>query len=154
MVSKRLVSAEISDRQFAQGTTTRPDAPIDFGITTADRVRLAYDGEETYKKDGPLKNLRIIARIESPNYLMVAVVKSSGITDLRQISERKMPVRILLGNGGQMLQSYLAHFGITEKNVKDWGGRIHPGNAMLKNPNFDLMLGVGVLSNYQGGKAR
>jgi len=150
-VSKRLVSAEISDRQFAQGTTFRPDAPIDFGITTADLIRLAYEGEETYKKDGPFKNLRIIARIESPSFLMMAATKSSGITDLRQIREKKMPVRMMIGNGGTLLHSALVYYGITEKDVKDWGGTILVGNAMFKNPNFDVIVGVGVLSNYPEG---
>jgi uncharacterized protein len=151
MVSKRLIAPEISDRQFAQGTTFRPDAPIDFGITTADIVRAAYDGDRVYKKDGPLKNLRHIARIESPSYLMVAVVKSSGISDLRQISEKKMPVRMMIGNGGELVQGTLAYYGITEKEVKTWGGKALAGNAMFKNPDFDVIIGVGTLSNYPEG---
>jgi len=41
-VSKRLMSAEISDRLFAQGVSTRPDAPVDFGITQSERTRDGY----------------------------------------------------------------------------------------------------------------
>jgi TRAP-type uncharacterized transport system substrate-binding protein len=151
IVSRRLIAAEISDRQFAEGTLFRPEATIDFGITQLERVRSAYEGMETYQKDGPLKNLRIIARIESPSYLMVAAVKSSGITDLRQIRERKMPVRIMMGVGGGVLDTVLDHYGITRTDVKAWGGTLLEGNALLKNPNFDLIMGVGILANYPEG---
>src|SRR4051794_9443741 len=150
-VSKRLVSAEINDRQFAQGITTRPDGPIDFGVTQSERVRWAYEGTDSYTKDGPFTNLRAIARIESPAYLMVAAAKSSGITDLKQIREKKMAVRIMVGPSGGILQEVLDYFGINEKDVKAWGGQYYAGNALLNNPSFDLMLGVGVLSNYPEG---
>lgn len=150
-VSKRLMSAEVSDRLFAQGVSTRPDAPVDFGITQSEYVRRAYEGSYGYKKDGPFTNLRLIARIESPAYLMVAVVKSSGITDLRQIREKKMPVRIMMGPNAAMLLSVLDYYGITEKDVTDWGGMFLAGNALVKNPRFDVMLGTGVLSNYPEG---
>src|SRR5262249_60316195 len=104
-VSKRLMSAEVSDRLFAQGVSTRPDAPVDFGITQAEYVRRAYEGSGGYKKDGPFANLRLIARIESPAYLMIAAVKSSGITDLRQIREKKLPARSMIGPNPSLLDS-------------------------------------------------
>jgi TRAP-type uncharacterized transport system substrate-binding protein len=150
-VSRRLMAAEVSDRLFAQGTFTRPDAPIDFGITQSEYVRRAYEGGGSYSKDGPFRNLRHIARIEEPAFLMVAVVKSSGITDLRQIKEMKVPARIMMGPNAAVLHSVLAYYGITEKDVTEWGGAFLAGNAMVKNPKFDVMLGVAVLSNYPEG---
>jgi TRAP transporter TAXI family solute receptor len=150
-VSKKLVSAEISDRQFAEGTVFRPDAPIDFGITQMERVRWAYEGADSYNTDGPFKNLRLIAKIESPSYLMIAAVQSSGITDLKQIRENKMPVRIMLGVGGGPLNTVLDYYGITKKDVTAWGGKFIEGNALLKNPDFDLIMGISVLSNYPEG---
>src|SRR6185312_8636357 len=89
IVSKRLLPPEVSDRQFAEGTGLQPRAPIDFGVTNSEYVQRAYEGKENYQKDGPLTNLRSIARIESPAYLMIAVARSSGITDLHQIAEKK-----------------------------------------------------------------
>jgi hypothetical protein len=150
-VSKRLVGPEVSDRLVGQGVTYRPDGPIDFGITQTERVRWAYEGGEAYKKEGPIKNLRMIAHIENPAYLMVAVTKSSGITDLHQVREKKMPVRIMMGPSPDMMWALLGHYGITEKDVKDWGGQVLAGNALAKNPNFDIIIGVGVLSNYPEG---
>ena len=150
-VSKRLMSAEVSDRLFGQGVTTRPDAKVDFGVTGSENVRRAYEGSGGYKKDGPFTNLRLIARIESPSYLMIAAVKSSGITDLRQIREKKMPVRIMTGPGGAAVEAVLEYYGISKKDVEEWGGMFLAGNALVKNPNFDVMLGTGVLSNYPEG---
>jgi uncharacterized protein len=150
-VSKRLVSAEVSDRLFGQGVSTRPDGRIDFGITGSENVRRAYEGSGNYKKDGPFNNLRLIARIESPSYFMVAVVKSSGITDLRQIREKKMPVRIMTGPGGAAVETLLEYYGINKADVAEWGGTFLAGNALVKNPNFDVMIGSGVLSNYPEG---
>jgi TRAP transporter TAXI family solute receptor len=150
-VSRRLMAAEVSDRLVAQGTTTRPDAPIDFGITQAEYVRRAYEGSGGYAKDGPFRNLRHIARVEEPAFLMVAAVKSSGITDLRQIKDKKMPARIMMGPNAAVLNEVLKYYGITEKDVTEWGGAFVPGNAMVKSTNFDVMLGVAVLSNYPEG---
>src|SRR5262249_32069046 len=147
-VSKRLMSAEVSDRLFAQGVSTRPDAPVDFGITQSEYVRRAYEGSGGYKKDGPVSNLRLIARIQNPAWLMIAAVKSSGITDLRQIRDKKLPARIMMGPNAAVLHSVLEYYGFTEKDVTDWGGMILAGNALVKNPRFDVMLGTGVLSNY------
>ena len=150
-VSKRSVGPEISDRQFAQGTTYLPEAPIDFGITQAERVRAAYYGTEAYQQDGPFKDLRVIARIESPSYLMMAATKSSGITDLRQIRRDRMPIRLLEGNGGAPLHAAMEHFGFSSKDVLAWGGKVFAGNALLLNSTFDVMVGVGILANYPEG---
>jgi len=143
--------SERSDRLFGQGVSTRPDAPVDFGITQAEYVSRAYEGSSGYQKDGPFKNLRVIARIEDPAYLMIAVPKGSGITDLRQIRERKLPVRIMLGPSAAVLHAVLDYYGISDKDLAAWGGGFLAGNALVKNPNFDVMLGTGVLSNYPEG---
>jgi uncharacterized protein len=151
IVSKRLYPPEISDRQFAEGTLTRPQAPIDFGIISAEDVTWAYEGTGPFKKDGPIKNLRVIAQIDNPEYLMVAAVKSSGITDLKQISEQKRPVRMMVGVGGDLLDHVLEYYGMSEADIVAWGGKILQGNALLKNPDFDIIIGMGVLANNPEG---
>jgi uncharacterized protein len=153
IVSKRLLPPEVSDRQFAEGTGLQPRAPIDFGVTNSEYVQRAYEGKENYQKDGPLTNLRSIARIESPAYLMIAVARSSGITDLHQIAEKKMPVRIMAGVAGGLgnIDVVLKYYGFTRQDVVSWGGKILNGNALLRNTDFDLILGVGVLANYPEG---
>ncbi len=153
IVSKRLNPPEVSDRQFAQGTGLQPRAPIDFGVTNAEYVQRAYAGRGDYVRDGPMTNLRLLARIESPAYLMIAVTRSSGITDLRQIAEKKMPVRILAGVAGGLgsLDPAFGFFGFNRQDIAAWGGKILTGNALLLNPDFDMMIGVGVLANYPEG---
>jgi TRAP-type uncharacterized transport system substrate-binding protein len=82
---------------------------------------------------------------------MLATVKGSGITDLRQIREKKMPVRIMLGPNAALLHAVLEYYGITERDVTAWGGTFLAGNALVRNPRFDILLGTGVLSNYPEG---
>jgi TRAP-type uncharacterized transport system substrate-binding protein len=153
IVSRRLMPPEVSDRQFAEGTGLQPQAPIDFGVTNAEYVQRGYGGKDGYQKDGPLSNLRVIARMESPAYLMIATPRSSGITDLRQIAEKKMPVRIMAGVAGGLgnIDVVLKYYGFTRQDVVSWGGKILAGNALLRNPDFDVMLGIGVLANYPEG---
>jgi hypothetical protein len=112
------------------------------------RARHAYDGSANFP-EGAFKNLRVIARIEQPEFLMLAVTKESGLTDLRQVRERKMPVRILQGLG--LAAQVLAYYGLTPKDVEASGGKIYAGNALLKNANFDVIIGNGVLANNPEG---
>ncbi len=149
IVAKRLFPPEITDRQFAEGTLVNPDGPIDFGVTGIDAVRRAYDGTANFP-EGAFKNLRVIARIENPAYLMVAVTKESGLTDLREVRERRMPVRVLAGVG-TLVAPVLAYYGLTPKDVEALGGAIYAGNALLKNANFDVIIGSGVLANNPEG---
>jgi uncharacterized protein len=144
VVARREVSVEVSDRQYAEGTQPGPDAPMDFGVTMISGVRDAYLGKLKDLPEG--KDLRLIARIEWPSYWMIAVTKESGLTDLKQIRERKMPVRLMGGNPA--IQEY---YGITEKEVVALGGKVLVGNAMLKNTNFDVMIGRGTIANYPEG---
>jgi len=153
IVARRLMPPEVSDRQFAEGTALQPQAPTDFGVTNVEYVQRGYAGKEAYQKDGPMTNLRVIARIESPAYLMLAASRSSGITDLRQIAERKMPVRIMAGVVGNLgsIDVIFKYYGFTRQDVISWGGKILSGNALLRNPDFDVIMGVGVLANYPEG---
>jgi len=82
---------------------------------------------------------------------MVAAVKSSGITDLKQISEQKRPVRMMVGVGGDLLDHVLEYYGMSEADIVAWGGKILQGNALLKNPDFDIIIGMGVLANNPEG---
>jgi TRAP-type uncharacterized transport system substrate-binding protein len=149
IVARRLRPPEITDRQFAEGTLVNPDGPIDFGVTGIEAVRRAYNGTAGFP-EGAFKNLRVIARIENPSYLMVAATKESGITDLKQVRERKMPVRILAGVGA-LVAPVLAYYNLTPKDVEALGGAIYAGNALLKNSNFDIIIGSGVLANNPEG---
>src|SRR5579872_3150929 len=118
------------------GTTTRVDAPVDFGITEAGFLVWAYHGLYDYASGGPFysgfagpfSNLRLIAKVEDPSYLLVAVKASSGITDLAQIAQQKMAVTIV-GGDTPISQRVLAYYGLTASAVTGWGGSIN--NALV-----------------------
>ena len=89
-----------------------PNAPVDFGITGTQNVVAAYHGLRAYAKDGPRKQLRLIANIQAPSYVIVAVRADTGITDLSQIKGK--PVRVLVGGEAETI---LAHYGLSAKSI-------------------------------------
>lgn len=113
------------------GTTERFDAPVDFGITASGLLAGAYF-------EGGLRNLRLIAKIEDPTFLLVAVRADSGITDLAQIRERKMPVRILAGG---LANEVLEYYGINNAELTKWGGSIGRAMGARQDAQFDVLIG-------------
>lgn len=113
---------------------------VDFGATAIQFLRNAYKGTGVYAKDKPRKNLRLIANIQDPSYVLVAARTSTGITDLSQI--RQKPVRILTaGIGGDATPRILAHYGLSKDAIEAAGGRI--GNTPDDRENFDVAIGGG-----------
>jgi TRAP-type uncharacterized transport system substrate-binding protein len=142
VVSEASLPPEISAVDIAVGTTQRVNAPVDFGITESGFLDAAFEGREGYAQQGPYSNLRLIAKIEDPYYLLVAVKADSTITDLAQIADERMPVRIL--SGGSQSQNVLDYYGLTHEAVESWGGSF--GNAMVEgmlsgaNVEFDVII--------------
>jgi TRAP transporter TAXI family solute receptor len=112
---------ELGVQDTIVGTTTRVDAPVDFGITESGFLAWAYQGSPLYSGGGPFPNLRLIAKIEDPTYLLVAVKADSGITDLKQVADKHMAVKIL-GGGSPGSQPVLDYYGLTQDAVRSWGG--------------------------------
>jgi NMT1-like family len=79
----------------SEGSPPPPNHPIEFGITSGSSVQWMYEGSHDYAKDGGHKELRLIARVDVANYTVMMVKASTGITDLRQIKEKRLPVRII-----------------------------------------------------------
>lgn len=128
------------------GTIERVDASVDFGVTESGMLAAAYDGRGPYAADGPMRNLRLIARIEDPTYLLVAVKRSSGITDLAQIREKRLPVRILAA--GDSSAAVLAHYGLTAAALTSWGGSLGLAIAVPRDARFDVLISdLGSASN-------
>ena len=113
--------------QISEGSPPPPYAPVDFGVSSPGNLHDGYFGVGTFKDDGPYKNLRLIAMIEQPSYLVVAVKKSSGIADLADIKAKKMPVHIY--TSGVEADTILAYYGLTKETLESWGGSIGAGAA-------------------------
>jgi TRAP-type uncharacterized transport system substrate-binding protein len=101
-----------------------PKAPVDFGAVSVDFLSQTYNGTGLYAAEGPRRNLRLIAKIDSPNYYLIAVRAETMITDLGQIRERRLPVRLYVDRRAVPV---LEHYGITRKELESWGGTIVSG---------------------------
>ena len=119
------------------GTTTRVNAGVDFGVTASGMLTTAYRGTAGYARGGPYKNLRLIAKIEDPTYLLVAVRKESGITDLSQIKEKKSGVKILGGGGATEVLKY---YGLDRKSIEALGGSFGRAMGATANTAFDIII--------------
>src|SRR5579863_1597068 len=100
VASAKLPPPYVKDPAVSE-TMAPPNAPglgpVDFGATAAQFLWSAYHGTGVYAGEGPRTNLRLIANIQLPYYLIVAARADTGITDLSQIREKRWPVRVLTG---------------------------------------------------------
>ncbi len=114
---------------------------IDFGAVAIQFLRNAYRGTGTYAREAPRTNLRLIANIQDPSYVLVAAKADTGITDLAQIKQKRWPVRILTAGIGGDTTRILAHFGLTPQDIQAAGGRI--GSTADDKEKFDVVIGAG-----------
>lgn len=124
-----------------EGSPPPPNHSIEFGITSGSSVQWMYEGSHDYAKDGGHKELRLIARVDVANYAVMMVKASTGITDLRQIKEKRLPVRIITTEStGNM--PILKYYGITKKEVESWGGSyVHFVGTLPEDPDaFDVVI--------------
>ncbi len=123
---------------------------VDLGATQALLTRWAHAGLHRYASAGPLPRLRAIATIMHPAWLGVAVRWETGITDLAQVRERQLPVRVL-GGSGDFFQPILEYYGLSHELIESYGGRfvgglaVAPGGGYVVTPHVragdvDLIL--------------
>jgi uncharacterized protein len=138
LVSKSLMPPLLNEKNLAMGMTS-PGGKIDFGVTASDFLIRAYQGEFEYKSEGPYKNLRLIAKIEDPLYVVVAAKAETGITDLRQIRDNHLSVRIVCMNS-PITQIILEYYGIQREELESWGGTM--GDVMKEKDTavFDVII--------------
>jgi uncharacterized protein len=125
---------------------------LEFGATQGITTGWAYAGSHNYASDGPMPRLRVIANIMHPAWLGVASRWESNITDLGQIAQQQMPVRVL-GGGGEMFGTIMAHYGLSREKIESWGGRFLPSvvtssagggpygtSPWVRSGEFDLIM--------------
>jgi TRAP-type uncharacterized transport system substrate-binding protein len=108
---------------------------LEFGATQAILTRWAFAGVHRFAAVGPQPRLRVIATIMHPAWLAVAVRWETGITDLAQVRERKLPVRVL-GGTGELFQPILEYYGLSRGLIEGWGGKFLPTLGVTPGPNY------------------
>jgi TRAP transporter TAXI family solute receptor len=126
-----------------------PAGKLDFGATGAELLQYAYLGIHDFAQDkeGPRKQLRLIAKIQTPTYYMIAVDPKSGITDLRQIAEKKLPVK-LVARGGiteAINVALLNYYGLSDEKIKAFGGTT--SGSYTRGSEVDVVIGWAALLN-------
>jgi TRAP transporter TAXI family solute receptor len=126
-----------------------PKGPLDFGVTGAEFLQWAYLGLHDFAKDPgtPQKQLRVVANIQEPTYYLVAVKADSGINNLSEIVEKKLPVKLIArtGIGGEMTPTIMQYYGISEEKVESFGGTF--GTGFVRENDSDVLIGFGSLVN-------
>lgn len=122
-----------------------PDAPVDFGATSVQNLKWAYEGSHAYAGEGPRRNLRLIAAIQAPNWLIVAVRHGSGITDLAQLKDRPGPLHVLADDN--TANAVLAWYGLTRQTIEAKGGWVKSSFDPPNRKDFDVVIAGGSLGN-------
>jgi TRAP-type uncharacterized transport system substrate-binding protein len=136
IVSEARVPPPLTPRERGEGRPQAPNVPVDFGAVSVDIMHAGYHGIGLYESEGPRDNLRLIAKIESPTYYLVATRGEAQISDLAQIRERKLPVRI---HADRRAEPILEYYGITKEELESWGG-ILTGPGDQDRLAFDVIL--------------
>jgi TRAP transporter TAXI family solute receptor len=137
LVSENDYPPPLDEDNLRVGVNVRVNARVDFGVTSSAFLANAYNG--TIRNEGPYKNLRLIAKIEDPYYLLLAARRESGITSIDQIKQQKLPVRIFDNGGGMSI--ILDYYGISAEDIISWRGKMRVSQEDAINGDFDLIIG-------------
>jgi TRAP-type uncharacterized transport system substrate-binding protein len=118
--------------------------PVDFGATALQFLCSAYNGTGIYANQKPMKNLRLIAYIQSPWYLVVAAKADTGITDLSQLQNWHRPIRILAQPNDLATKEILAWYHLSPESIAAAGG--HVGASDADRSDFDIMIHGGFMT--------
>jgi uncharacterized protein len=124
-----------------------PKGPVDFGVTTNNYLYWAYHGTGEYKGEPRRTQLRLIANITTPYYLVVAARAGSGITDLAQLKGRQGS-RVLWDDRlwPHVAREVLAYFGLSPETIRANGGKMVDTLSPADRGDFDVAIFVADLS--------
>jgi TRAP transporter TAXI family solute receptor len=123
------------------------ETPLGLGFTVTNRW--AFEGKEAYTDK--LENLRALVGGLDTYYLVAVATKKLGLTSVRDIRERKLPVRLYtqpIGALGEFAgRQVLRAAGMTYNDIKGWGGSTsHVGYNIIidafKDGRADILFAV------------
>ena len=148
----RLV-ADASDapqpERVTETTAPPPQGRLEFGAVGTEILRYAYLGLHDFAndKEGPHKQLRLLANIQSPTYYMIAVDAKSDITDLKQIAERGLAVKLVARGGVNeaINVAVLDYYGLSDARIKALHGTAT--GSYTRGAEVDVIIGWAALIN-------
>jgi TRAP-type uncharacterized transport system substrate-binding protein len=122
------------------------DRKADLGAHAFSGVRNMFQGKGPYENEEGCPGLRLIAQICEPAWVAVAVKADSDITDLSQVREKKLGVRVKTGRGEET-NAIWRYYGLSLEQIEEWGGTQlampGPGRAItpwVASGEFDLIV--------------
>jgi TRAP-type uncharacterized transport system substrate-binding protein len=144
-------SVKISDQSYSDNNVRWISGrKAEIGATTMIHMRSATRGIYEYTGE-EYKDFTLIATIKRPRWLAMAIRHETGLRDLRQVKERKYPLRLLAH--GAAFNTVLLHYGISPGEIEAWGGtRMKWAGLMtyIREGLVDMMMGnvyVGYTAN-------
>ncbi len=122
------------------------DHKADLGAHAFAGVRNMCEGKGPYQDEEACPGLRLIAQICEPAWVAIAVRAESEVTDLRQVGERKLPIRVKTGRGEET-NAIWRYYGLSVEQIEAWGGQQlsmpGPGRAVtpwVHSGEFDVIV--------------
>ena len=123
------------------------ETPLGLGFTVTNRW--AYEGKEAYTEK--LENLRGLVGGLDTYYLVAVATKKLGISSVREIKDKKLPVKVYtqpIGALGEFAgRQLLRAAGMSYADIKSWGGSTnHVGYNIIidafKDGRADILFAV------------
>jgi hypothetical protein len=122
-----------------------PNGRVEMGATADQILIAAYDGTGAYAKEGPRRQLRLLANIASPVYIIVAVKRGAGITDLAQLKDHMGPLKIVAD--ADVSGVIFPYYGASMDALKAAGDTFAPALVPAQRAGADVIIHYGTLAN-------
>lgn len=134
------------------------DGLYDFGITTPTwMLRHAREGLGIFGEPLPLC---AIAEFPHDDRLALAVRREAGVTSMRDLAERRVPLRVSMPTrdqghpAGWILDEIFAQYGFSQEDISSWGGEVlrdRPRNqnspeSVPVDPRFDAVFDEAIMT--------
>jgi TRAP-type uncharacterized transport system substrate-binding protein len=122
-----------------------PKGRVEFGATSDQNLIAAYSGTGAYAQDGPRRQLRLIANIASPVYIIVAVKRGAGIDSLAQLKDHTGPLKIVAD--ADVSGVIFPYYGVSMDALKTSGATFVPALIPAQRADADVIIHYGNLAN-------
>ena len=100
----------------------------DIGLGFNNVNAWAYDGILTFEENGAIPNLRGLVATLDQMYVGIAIRNGSGIEEIRDIADKKMPIRLMTAEKGSASEYttrvVLESIGCSYEDIISWGGSV------------------------------